>query len=474
MKPFIHEDFILDNQYAKQLFHDYAKDMPIIDYHNHLSTKDIADDRQYQNITQAWLEGDHYKWRAMRANGVSEDYITGNKSEKEKFLKWAATVPHTLRNPLFHWTHLELSTYFNINTLLSPSSAEEIYEQTSQLLQLEENSCRNLLAQKNVKLVGTTDDPTDTLEDHQKNNRENKATMVCPTWRPDNILGIDKGQDFLNYVSLLAEVANKEITSYEILLEVLKERMAYFDTVGCKMSDHSLSEVPVGDAEIEEVEGIFKRALKGEILTKAEQNAYKKHLLIEMGKEYHHLGWAMQLHVGALRNNSERQFKNLGPDTGFDSISDVNHVIPLSKILSDMDLKGQLPKTIIYNLNPADNYPMGTLVGNFQDGITPGKIQLGSGWWFLDQKEAMEWQINTLSNIGLLSRFVGMLTDSRSFLSFPRHEYFRRTLCNLLGNDIEKGLIPNDMKWVGGLVQDICYNNIKEYAFSDLELSTST
>ncbi|MBD0403476.1 glucuronate isomerase [Flammeovirga sp. EKP202] len=470
MKAFIHEDFILENKYAKQLFHNFAKDMPIIDYHNHLSTKDIAEDRQYQNITQAWLEGDHYKWRAMRANGVSEEYITGNKSEKEKFLKWAATVPHTLRNPLFHWTHLELKTYFNLDTLLSSSSANEVYDQTSNLLQLPENSCRNLLAQKNVKLVGTTDDPLDTLEDHQKNNNENKVTMVCPTWRPDNILGIEKGKDFLNYVNRLEEVAGKEITSYEILLEVLKDRMAHFNAVGCKMSDHSLSEVPTGEAEIEEVEGIFKKSLKGITLTKEDQNAYKKHLLIEMGKEYHRLGWVMQLHVGALRNNSERQFKKLGPDTGFDSISDSNHVIPLSKILSDMDLKGQLPKTIIYNLNPADNYPMGTLVGNFQDGITPGKIQLGSGWWFLDQKEAMEWQINTLSNIGLLSKFVGMLTDSRSFLSFPRHEYFRRTLCNLLGNDIEKGLVPNDINWVGSLVQDICYNNIKQYAFSDLKL----
>ncbi|OHX64523.1 glucuronate isomerase [Flammeovirga pacifica] len=470
MKAFIHEDFSLENKYAKQLFHDYAKDMPIIDYHNHLSTKDIANDRQFQNIAQAWLEGDHYKWRAMRANGVNEDYITGNKSDKEKFLQWAATVPHTLRNPLFHWTHLELSNYFNIDTLLSPNTAEDIYTETSKLLQQKEYSCRSLLAKQNVKLVGTTDDPVDTLVDHQKNNLENTDTVMCPTWRPDAILGIEKGTQFLDYVAKLSEVGGKDITSYDNLIDVLKDRMNHFNQSGCRMSDHSLSEVPTGDEEIEEVAAIFKKALKGVALSKKEQDAYKKHLLIEMGKEYHRLGWVMQLHVGALRNNSERQFKHLGPDTGFDSISDANHIIPLSKILSDLDIKDQLPKTILYNLNPSDNYAMAALVGNFQDGITPGKIQLGSGWWFLDQKEAMEWQLNTLSNIGLLSRFVGMLTDSRSFLSFPRHEYFRRTLCNLLGNDIEKGLIPNDMNWVGGLVQDICYNNIKNYAFSDLNV----
>lgn len=468
MNNFINDDFLLENTYAKQLFHDYAKEMPIIDYHNHLSAQDLAVDRRFNNLTEAWLEGDHYKWRAMRANGVDESYITGNKSDKKKYMKWAETVPHTLRNPLFHWTHLELKRYFDISELLSPNTAERIYEEAAELLQLSENSCRGLLAQQNVKLVGTTDDPTDLLQEHQINNAENTNTRMCPTWRPDQVLSIEKGQDFIRYIKKLEKVCGKEIRSYEMLITSLKERMQHFNEVGCRMSDHSLSEVPRGNTDYSLAATIFQKALNSEPISPEEVDAYKKHLLIEMGKEYHRLGWTMQLHIGALRNNSARQFRKLGPDTGFDSISDSNHIIPLSRILSDLDDSGQLPKTILYNLNPADNYAMAAMTGNFQDGITPGKIQLGSGWWFLDQKEAMEWQINSLSNIGLLSRFIGMLTDSRSFLSFPRHEYFRRVICNLLGKDMEKGIIPNDMNWVGGMVQDICYNNIKQYAFNEL------
>ncbi|BDD01212.1 glucuronate isomerase [Persicobacter psychrovividus] len=464
---FIKEDFLLETKSASRLYHEFAAGMPIIDYHCHLSPKDIAENRRFNNLSEAWLEGDHYKWRAMRSAGVKEKYCTGDGTAEEKFAQWANTVPKTLRNPLFHWTHLELKRYFDIDEFLNPSSADQIYRNASEQLSEDPSfGTKSLIERMNVKVVCTTDDPKDSLIYHRQNNESNPVSKVYPTWRPDGVLGIEKGAKFVSYIQQLAEVADQEIHSFEDLKEVLQQRMDHFAAHGCVISDHGFKCLPKGSVDEGKANTLLIKALNGGFLTPAECDDYQSTLLDFMGKEYAKRSWAMQLHIGVIRNNSKRQFENLGADTGFDSISDAKQADRLCLFLSRLDEENLLPKTIIYNLNPADNYVIGTMIGNFQDGSLAGKIQMGSGWWFLDQKEAMEMQMNALSNLGLLSQFVGMLTDSRSFLSFPRHEYFRRTLCNLLGTEMENGLLPNDINWIGGMVEDICYNNIKNYAFA--------
>ncbi|NQY09564.1 MAG: glucuronate isomerase [Flavobacteriales bacterium] len=462
MKTFLDDNFLLQTKTAEKLYHDYAASMPIIDYHNHLPPADIANDRVFENISQAWLKGDHYKWRAMRANGINERYITGDATDEEKFLKWAETTTQTLRNPLFHWTHLELRRYFGINDILSKTTGKAIYDESSALLNTKENSVQQLLSKMKVEVVCTTDDPIDSLEHHKLHRDNNTGLKMLPTWRADKATAIDT-PDYLAYINKLGEVSNVEIKNFNTLLEALQVRHDYFANMGCKLSDHGLDNFLADNCTPQEAESIFQKALSKSPVTPIEANKFKSGLLYVMALMDHSKGWVQQFHVGAIRNNNTRLLKQLGPDTGFDSIGDVSMAAPMSKFLDLLDSTNQLAKTILYNNNPKDNAVLATMIGNFQDGSTPGKMQFGSGWWFMDQKDGMENQINTLSNMGLLSRFVGMLTDSRSFLSFPRHEYFRRILCNLIGNDVENGELPNDMELLGKMVQDICYNNAKEY-----------
>ncbi|GJM62494.1 glucuronate isomerase [Persicobacter diffluens] len=465
MANFLSKDFLLQSKTAQTLYHDTAAKMPVIDYHCHLSHKDIAENRQFNTITEAWLEGDHYKWRAMRTMGHEEAFCTGDKSDFEKFMVWAETVPFTLRNPLYHWTHLELQRYFGIHEILNKYSAEKIYRKTSDLLSKDPDfSTRGLLRQMNVEVVCTTDDPLDDLSYHRQNNQENEYTKIYPTWRPDRVINIDQKEQFVAYIRNLEKLNGFEITSFDWLLKALEERMQHFAAHQCRMSDHGVEVVHAVAYTREEVNQILLKVLQGDQLVQEEEQKYKSAIFFELGIRYHQFGWVMQLHLGALRNNSPRQLASLGPDTGFDSIGDFPQAQSLAKFLGNLEEEDQLPKTIIYNLNPADNYVMGTMIGNFQGGFA-GKIQLGSGWWFLDQKEGMEWQLNALSNLGLLPLFVGMLTDSRSFLSYPRHEYFRRILCNVFGNEIEQGLLPADMDWTRKVIEKICYQNIKAYAF---------
>lgn len=462
VKPFLDENFLLENHTAAVLYHEYAKNQPIIDYHCHLPPDEIAQDKRFDNLTRIWLNGDHYKWRAMRTLGIPEAFVTGAADDFAKFEKWAAAVPYTARNPLYHWTHLELRRYFDIDKLLKPETAREIYDEASSLLHTPDYSVQNLLRKMNVEIVCTTDDPTDTLEYHRQIQNQKFDTKILPAFRPDKAIMI-QNQGFSDYIQKLAQVADLEIQSFTDLLEALQKRANFFDLMGCKLSDHGLEQVyaePFTDAE---ADAIFKKKLIGQAISTEEASLFKSAMLYHLGKMYHAKGWTQQFHLGALRNNSSRMMHELGPDTGFDSIGDFEQASALAKFLDRLDRENTLAKTILYNLNPRDNEVMATMIGNFNDGSVRGKMQFGSAWWFLDQKDGMEKQLNALSNMSLLSCFIGMLTDSRSFMSFPRHEYFRRLLCNLLGKDVHNGELPNDIEWLGGIVQDICYRNAKKY-----------
>ena len=463
MKKFLDENFLLQSPTAIELYHGFAKEMPVIDYHCHLPPDQIAQDIKFNNITHAWLYGDHYKWRAMRTNGVDESYCTGTKSDAEKFQKWAETVPYTLRNPLYHWTHLELQRYFNINEVLNERSAAGIYEECNSKLQTEEYSVRNLLRKMNVKVVCTTDDPVDSLEFHKQVQEDGYEMKLFPAFRPDKAMNVDDADTFNNYVKRLEAVAGVSVTRYADYLAALKKRHDFFASMGCTVSDHGLEQLYAEEYTESEIAGLFDKVRGGKALTLQERLKFRSAMLHEFAVWDWEKGWVQQYHLGALRNNNARKLRELGPDTGWDSIGDFDQGPALSKFLSRLDTNNQLAKTILYNLNPADNELMATMVGNFNDGSVAGKVQYGSSWWFLDQKDGMIRQMNALSNMGMLSRFVGMLTDSRSFLSFPRHEYFRRILCNLFGDEIENGELPDDKLWVGKIIQDICFNNAKNY-----------
>lgn len=462
-KTFISEDFLLRSETARILYHDYAKEMPIIDYHCHLPPDQIAADKQFENLTQIWLYGDHYKWRAMRANGINEKYCTGDVSDWEKFEKWAETVPYTMRNPLYHWTHLELLRYFDIDILLNKDTAREIYEECSAKLKQREFSVKGLLNRMKVKVICTTDDPADSLEYHKSINDSGFNIKVLPTFRPDkSMLLIDSPEDFKEYISKLETASGLQISSYESLLSALQNRHDFFASLGGRLSDHGLEHIYAFFDETAAKQA-FNTAINGQLPTEEQRTAFKSVLLYDLAKMDHAKSWTQQFHLGALRNNNARMLRETGPDTGWDSIGDYSQAQTLSRFLNKLDSTNQLAKTVLYNLNPSDNEVLATMTGNYNDGSVAGKMQFGSGWWFLDQKDGMERQMNALSNMGLLSRFVGMLTDSRSFLSYPRHEYFRRILCNLIGNDVENGELPNDIPWLGKMVEDICFHNANSY-----------
>ncbi len=463
MKPFLSEDFLLETDTARKLYFEHASEMPIIDYHCHLSPQEISEDKNFENLTKIWLEGDHYKWRAMRTNGVDEKFITGNASDYQKFEKWAETVPFTMRNPLYHWTHMELKRPFGIDLLLNPGTAREIYEKVSDLLQTKEFSTRNILRYFKVEVLCTTDDPADDLQFHQQLWDDGFEIRVLPTFRADKAIFIDSPEIFNSYLKKLGASANVDIRDFSSPLNALKERHDYFHEMGCRLSDHGLEHIYAADFKQSEIVKIFDRVKTGEKVGLQDQFKFKSAMLLTLAEMDHAKGWTQQFHLGALRNNNSRMMRSLGPDTGFDSIGDFEMGRPLSKFLDSLDKNNKLAKTILYNLNPRDNYLFATMIGNFNDGSFPGKVQFGSGWWFLDQKEAMEWQLNALSNLGLLSRFVGMLTDSRSFLSYPRHDYFRRILCNLIGNDVEKGLLPGELEWLGNMIENISYFNARHF-----------
>lgn len=464
MKKFLDENFLLQNKTSERLYHEFAGDMPIIDYHCHLPVEDIANNRMFNDLTEVWLEGDHYKWRAMRANGISEKYITGSESTGwEKFEKWAETVPYTIRNPLYHWTHLELKRYFGINDLLSQKTARKIFDEANEKLRDSSFSCRGLMQQMNVELVCTTDDPADSLQYHKKLESESFGIKILPAFRPDKAMAVEDTENYNNYLNRLEEVTGLEIRSFEDLMESLRSRHDFFGKMGCRLSDHGIETFYAEDYTEGEVKDIFIKVRSGKILMGQEIRKIKSAMLIEFAIMDHEKGWVQQFHYGAIRNNNSLMFNKLGPDTGYDSIGGEPVARSMSKFLDRLASRDKLTKTIIYNINPADNELVATMVSNFQDGSVPGKIQYGSGWWFLDQKDGIERQINALSNMGLLSRFVGMLTDSRSFLSFPRHEYFRRILCNIIGNDVENGLLPDDINLLGKMVKDISYFNAKNY-----------
>jgi glucuronate isomerase len=465
MKPFLDENFLLDTPTAERLFHGYAAAQPILDYHCHLPPQAIAADHKFANLTQIWLSGDHYKWRAMRTNGVSERYCTGDASDWEKFDMWARTVPSTLRNPLYHWTHMELKRPFGIeNKLLDATTARAIYDGCNAKLALDDFSTQGLLRQFQVAVVCTTDDPIDDLQAHRQHAQNLRATTrLLPTWRPDKAMLLGDVTAWNSWVDKLEAAASMSIASLDELLAALKKRHDFFHQVGCRISDHGIERVFAEPTSDQEVRAAFSKARSRTPLSQAEQTALASALLYELALLDHAANWTQQLHLGALRNNSTRMMRLLGPDTGFDSIGDFPQARDLARFLDRLDTTDQLPRTILYNLNPADNELLATMAGNFQDGSCPGKIQFGSAWWFLDQKEGMERQLGALSALGLLSRFVGMLTDSRSFLSYSRHEYFRRLLCNLLGGDVEKGLLPADMDLLGNLVRDVCFRNARAY-----------
>jgi glucuronate isomerase len=463
MKAFLDDNFLLQSKTAEYLYHHFASAMPIIDYHCHLDPAQIAGNINFANITDIWLRGDHYKWRAMRANGVDEDYITGNKSDFEKFEKWAETAPYTLRNPLYHWTHLELRRYFGINELLSPKTAKAIYEECTAKLQTPEYSVQSIISKMNVEVICTTDDPIDGLEHHRQIKKQNWGTKVYPAFRPDKAMNTDNVQALNQYITKLEAVSDTGITTYADYLEALKKRHDYFAENGCSVSDHGLEQIYAEDYTGQEISAIFDKIRTGKSLQPLESLKFKSALLYEFALWDHEKGWVQQYHLGALRNNNTRAHRETGPDTGYDSIGDFTQAPALSRFLDKLDNTNQLAKTILYNLNPRDNELFATMAGNFNDGAARGKIQFGSAWWFLDQKQGMTEQLNALSGMGLLSTLVGMLTDSRSFLSYPRHEYFRRLLCNLLATDIENGELPNDLEWTGKIVRDICYFNARDY-----------
>ena len=462
-KTFITADFLLHNATAKVLFHDYAKAQPIYDYHSHLSPKDIAENRQFETITQLWIAGDHYKYRAMRANGIDEKYVTGNASDLEKFKKYAQTLPYTLRNPLYHWSHLELKNYFGITELLNSESAERIYHTCNELLQTSAYSVRNLLLKMNVKMIGTTDDPTDDLQYHKLLKTAQFEIKVLPTFRPDKATEIEKGSLFIDWIQKLEVVVGYKIADYATFLQAIESRHDYFHEAGCRISDHGHSNYYGSPFTDEEVAIIFKKGLQLLPLSPLEIEKYKSSILNKMATMNHKKRWVQQFHVGAIRNNNAKMMELLGPDQGFDSIGDELIAENMSRFFGRLSLENALAKTIVYNLNPRDNEVVAAMIANFNDGSSPGKMQYGAAWWFLDQKDGMQKQLDVLSNFGLLSRFVGMLTDSRSFLSFPRHEYFRRILCNVLGEEVEKGELPNDMALLGELVTNICSQNAVDY-----------
>jgi glucuronate isomerase len=465
MKPFLDSNFLLTNSVATRLFTMQAANMPVIDYHSHLNPRMIAENHQFENITQAWLYGDHYKWRAMRANGVPEEFITGDATDYEKFEKWAETVPYTMGNPLYHWTHLELQRYFGITSQLSPVTCQDIYDKASRMLRTPEFSVKSLLERMNVELVCTTDDPLDALDHHRKIAESGWKVKVLPTWRPDKVLAYDQPENWNRYVDTLSTMTGIQIIHFQNLLDALLIRHDYFHSLGCRLSDHGLETFPPTDISPLEIESAFqtlrvnKQAISDSGITLRLAGA----TLLALARMDEKKGWVQQFHLGALRNTNSRSLSQLGPDTGFDSISDLPIASPMARFFDRLENEGKLAKTILYNLNPAFNEVFASMTGNFQDGSVPGKIQWGSAWWFLDQKDGMEAQLKTLANFGLLSRFVGMLTDSRSFLSYPRHEYFRRVLCNFIGESVERGEWPQDEEWLATMVENICYRNAVNY-----------
>jgi len=464
MKTFINDDFMLTNDYARELYHTSAENQPIIDYHCHLVPEMIADNYQFADLTEVWLGGDHYKWRAMRGNGVPEEFITGKADGYAKFEKWAETVPYTMRNPLYHWTHLELSRVFGVDKILKPETAREIYDECSSNLQTPEFRGQELMKKFNVEVVCTTDDPVDSLEFHQQIKDNPFGVKVLPTWRPDKAMVVEKPQQYREYIQKLSDVSGVAINNYQDLLTALQKRQDFFYEMGCRISDHGLETFYAEDFTMEEVDQIFKNTLKGIQPTQEEVLKFKSAILLDFARMDHAKGWAQQFHIGAIRDNNTRMFNLLGPDTGYDAIHDVQCAAAGHKFFNTLALEDKLTKTILYNLNPKDNEVLATMAYTFNDGTCPGKMQLGSGWWFLDQEDGMRKQMNALSALGLLSRFVGMLTDSRSFLSYPRHEYFRRILCNLLGEDLKSGKLPvSEMDFLHQMVKGISYKNAKNY-----------
>ena len=462
--PFITEDFLLENETAVELYRRHAEAQPIIDYHSHVSPAEIAEDRRFENIGRLWLEGDHYKWRAMRAAGIDERFVTGDASDREKFQRWAETVPRTLRNPLYHWTHLELVRYFGIDELLSSKSAERIWNEANERLAEPEFSCRGLLGRSGVEWLCTTDDPIDSLEPHRTLAADSTFDVaVYPTWRPDRGMAIDDPVTFNRWIDALAAAADVEIVELGMFMEALRRRHDFFHECGCRLSDHGLDAAYADDYTDSEIHATFEKIRSGGTASPEETRRFKSAMLFELGVLDFEKGWVQQYHIGAIRNLNPRMFARVGPDAGFDSIGDPEVGLPLARMLARLDSVERLAPTILYNLNPRDNHLVAAMVGNFQDGSRVGKMQWGSAWWYLDQKDGMEAQLDTLSNVGLLSGFVGMLTDSRSFLSYPRHEYFRRILCNRLGDEVERGLIPCDLELVGGLVEDVCHHNAARY-----------
>jgi len=460
---FIREDFLLSTRTARRLYHQYAEGEPIFDYHCHLPPRDIAENRRFKNLFEIWLEGDHYKWRAMRANGVAERFCTGGAEPFEKFMAWAKTVPFTLRNPLYHWTHLELKRYFGIEELLDEKSAERIWKKASEKLAKPELTTQGILKKFKVKVVCTTDDPVDDLEHHRTFAAQGHPTKMLPAFRPDKALTVNQPAGFNKWVDQLAQAANVDIKDLSSFLAALRKRHDFFHSQGCRLSDHGMNHCFADFCSEQVAAAIFDKARRAETISAQEHAQFASFMMLFLGKLDAAKGWTKQLHLGAMRNNNARLMKQLGPDTGFDSIGDFPQCRALAAYLDRLDQENALPKTILYNVNPVDNYAFATMIGNFQAGAMPGKIQFGSGWWFLDQKEGMEWQMNALSNLGLLSRFIGMITDSRSFMSYPRHEYFRRVLCNLIGGDVENGLLPKDEKLLGSMVRNICYANAERY-----------
>ena len=463
-KAFIHDDFMLTNDFARELYHQSAADLPIIDYHCHLVPKMIADNYQFSDLTEVWLGGDHYKWRALRGNGVTEEYITGNKSSYEKFEKWAETVPYTMRNPLYHWTHLELARAFGIYETLSPKNARVIYDECTAKLQTEEFRGQALMRKFNVEVVCTTDDPADSLEYHKQIKDNPFGTKVLPTWRPDKAMMVENPEQYGEYIKTLSAVAGMEINTYQDLLDALRKRQDFFHEMGCRISDHGMDTFYAEDFEMEEIDRIFRDTLKGVRPSEKDVLKFRSAMFLDLGRMYHDKGWAQQFHIGPIRNNNTKMFKLAGPDTGFDAILDLPLAAAGHKFFDRLAMEDKLAKTILYNLNPKDTEVLAAMAYTFNDGSCPGKMQLGSGWWFLDQEDGMKKQMNALSSLGLLSRFVGMLTDSRSFLSYPRHEYFRRILCNLIGEDLQNGKLPvSEMDFIHQMVKDISYYNARNY-----------
>lgn len=463
MKKFLQPDFLLNTETGRRLYHEHAAALPIIDYHCHLSPKQIALNHKFENLTEIWLRGDHYKWRAMRINGIDEAFITGDKTDWEKFLKWAETVPYTLRNPLYHWTHLELQRYFGIDGILNPDSAKEIYETCNQQLYTPEFQVQGLLKKMNVEVICTTDDPADSLEYHLAISKQGLNIKVLPAFRPDQSMAVGDPVGFNNYLERLGKSANISITGFQQFLDALKSRHDFFHSAGCRVSDHGLEQFYEVDWTEKELNHIFEKLKKGKNADRLEIEKFQSAMLLQFAEWDFEKNWVQQFHIGALRNNNSRMLRSLGPDTGWDSIGDFPQARAVSAYLNSLDKKNRLARTILYNNNPADNEVMATMIGNFNDGSVPGKVQWGSAWWFLDQKEGMTRQLNALSNMGLISRFIGMITDSRSFLSYPRHEYFRRILCGLFGEEIERGELPDDLEWTGKLIRDICYFNARNF-----------